>query len=148
MNLDPLPPITLEQLDAVLRFLPVFEQPGYSYGEWVGLSDAHRRPYYDSSPEVLAFLQALTREGIVAPFDWMAWSQEADRLYRDPAALATADLDTLRRLLTSHVRADRYGEGLLADMLEEGHITAILRRLAELRAEMASSPDHEHATNA
>ena len=147
MSLEPLPPITVENLDAVLRFLPIFQQPGYSYGEWVNLTDAHRRPYYDAGPDVTAFLQALSREGIVAPFDWMAWSSEADRLYRHPEALAVADLDTLRRLLTSHVRADRFGEGHLADMLEEGHITAILRRLAELRAAM-ESPDGVHAARA
>jgi Family of unknown function (DUF6508) len=52
---------------------------------------------------------------------------------QDPALLAQADLLTLRKLLTAHVRQDRFIEGHLAQMLENGHISAILRRLRELR---------------
>jgi hypothetical protein len=53
-----------------------------------------------------------------------------------PGALETANLLTLRKLLTVHVRKDRFVEGHLARMLECGHITAILRRLREVRAGM------------
>ena len=44
-------------------------------------------------------------------------------------ALASADLLTLRKLLTTHIRADRFTEG----HLESGHITAILRQLKQIR---------------
>ena len=47
-----------------------------------------------------------------------------------------ADLLTLRRLLTTHVRADRFTEGHLAAELENGHICAILEQLEELRNEL------------
>jgi hypothetical protein len=67
------------------------------------------------------------------PFDWGEWQPRAHALYRDPQALGRARLSTLRRLLTLHVRKDRFCEGHLAAMLAEGHIQAILRRIAELR---------------
>lgn len=40
---------------------------------------------------------------------------------------------TLRKLLTAHVRADRFSEGHLASVLESRHITAMLRRLKRIR---------------
>jgi O-acetyl-ADP-ribose deacetylase len=54
----------------------------------------------------------------------------------DPKAIAGADLLTLRKLLTAHVRGDRFTEGHLAAVLEKGHILAILKRLEQIRAEL------------
>ena len=39
-------------------------------------------------------------------------------------------------LVTAHVRADRFVEGHLVSVFESGHITAILRRLKQIREEM------------
>ena len=46
--------------------------------------------------------------------------------------LSKANLQTLRKLLTAHVRADRFTEGHLAAMFESGHMTMILKRIAEI----------------
>lgn len=43
-----------------------------------------------------------------------------------------ANLQTLRKLLTVHVCADRFTEGHLAAMFESGHIAMILKRMAEI----------------
>ena len=40
---------------------------------------------------------------------------------------------TLRKLLTYHSRVDHFNEGHFNEMTESGHITAILRRIKELR---------------
>jgi hypothetical protein len=92
----------------------------------------------DLAPEAWGFLDALHKHGWLSPFDWTAWQDEAERYLKDPAALASADLDTLRKLLTLHVRKDRFCDGHLLEMFESGNITAILRRLkvlAETRTE-------------
>ena len=73
---------------------------------------------------------------MIIPFDWRSWSEEAERYQMDPEALQAADLLTLRKLLTAHVRAERFAEGHLASVFESGHIAAILRRLKQIRAEM------------
>jgi len=142
---EPMPPITSAQLDAVLRFLPVFETPDYSYGEWFKPKNPHEWPHYTQSAEVREFVRILSQEGIVSPFNWVNWQDEAVRLYEDPHTLETADLDTLRRLLTLHIRKDRYSEGHLAAMLKEGHIIAILRRMAALRQGMEPPRDEAEA---
>jgi hypothetical protein len=134
MSQGDVPPIEGQQLDAVLRFLPLFEQPGAVFGAWHSPEGA--MPYYSMSREAMDFVQALYDEGIVYPFDWKSWQGEAEKYVSDPEALKEADLLVLRKLLTTHVRKDRFVEVHLASMLASGHITAILRRLKELREQM------------
>lgn len=67
-------------------------------------------------------------------FDWVRWRAKVS----DPTALGGADLLTLRKLLTFHVRADRFSEGHLISAFEKGHITTILRRLADSPADCRS----------
>ena len=129
-----MPQIGPQELDAILRFLPIFERPGYVFGEWQ--YPPGQFPYCLTSSDVNDFDKALYGQQIVFPFDWPSWQKEAERYHSDPDALETADLLTLRKLLTTHVRKDRFVEGHLASMFECGHITAILRRLKAIREEM------------
>ena len=128
------PQVGRQQLDAVLQFLPVFERPDYQFGEW--RYPEGRFPYYACRGEVDDFVGALFRHGMIFPFDWPSWQEEAERYYTDPHALETAGILTLRKLLITHVRKDRFAEGHLGSILERGHITAILRRLKAIREEM------------
>ena len=136
-NNSDVPEIGLRQLDAVLKFLPIFEQPGYVFGEWH--SPAGQFPYYSMSREVLDFIQALSAQEIIFSFDWPSWQEEAVQYVSDPGAVERADLLTLRKLLTLHVRKDRFVEGHLANMMERGHITAVLRQLKKIREQTARS---------
>jgi len=62
----------------------------------------------------------------------MNW--EEGRAYEaDPARLAAADVATLRRLITLHVRADRFVEGHLAAVAADGTLLTLLRRVRDLR---------------
>jgi len=125
-----------EALDAVLAFLPVFAQPGVVFGKWHTPEGQH--PYYAESTDVRAFVSTLHQHHITFPFDWPSWQQEEANRYVDrPETMAQADLLTLRKLLTVHIRADRFVEGHLAHMLENGHVISILRRLQAIREEMA-----------
>jgi hypothetical protein len=121
------PALGPQQIDAALKFLTVFERPGCSFGTW---SDAG---YFAYSPEVDDFVQTLYAQGVLVQFDWPSWQPEAQRYATEPEALKGADLMTLRKLLTTHVRADRFAEGHLASVLESGHMLAILRRLKDIR---------------
>jgi hypothetical protein len=81
----------------------------------------------------LVFVKALYDHGWAVPFDWPGWQEEVERLVESPEGVTDADAATIRRLLTLHVRKDRFCEGHLAEMLENGHILALLRRLREIR---------------
>lgn len=126
------------QIDAVLAFLPIFEQEDFvpSHVE----TPPGQFPYHVYAEEASNFLHALYKNGFVFPFDWPSWQEEAQRYYDKPKLLRTADLEVLRRLLTLHVRKERFSEGHLSAMIESGHIAAILRRLKALR----EAPDRSH----
>jgi hypothetical protein len=128
-------------LDAVLRFLPILSAPGFVPGTEAG---GERRadgvitmPWFDYAPGMQAFVRALYENGWVYDFDWPAWSATAKRYIEEPALLRAADLATIRKLFTTHVRADRFTDGHLAEMARRGHLVALLRRLQELREGMA-----------
>lgn len=94
---------------------------------------------YIYSPVVNDLVEALNRQELVFPFDWQEWSEQAQQLVNDPDLLAQADLETVRKLLTTHARCERFVSGHLAKMLDSGHIMAILKRLKQLRSAMSST---------
>ena len=132
---DAVPIIGKEQIDVLLAFLPIFEQEGFHAGRWI--TEKGYFPYFLSSPEVDRFQHALYDQNIVFSFDWSAW-EEKKYYAENNDALADADLLTLRKLLTAHIRSDRFVEGHFGAVVESGHIAAILRRLQQLRAQMSS----------
>lgn len=122
---------TLGNMDSVLAFLPYFENEGSHFYDVE--TDRLTLDPYIYSPQVIQFVETLYREGFIIPFDWTAWRDEAARYLADSSLLGSADLFTLQKLLTTHVRADRFSSGHLAQMIECGHILAILRRLKIIR---------------
>jgi hypothetical protein len=123
-----------ERCDALLGFMPLFDG-AEPFATWVSpvASDGSVLPYCKLSPWANEFLQMIDDAGWCVPFDWTAWSDEAMRYVENPGLLSTADADVLTRLLTLHVRVDRFNEGHLAGMAQRGHLRAILDRLKELR---------------
>lgn len=133
--------VTNAQIDALLAFLPAFEAPGFAAASLESTSP-NDFSHYDYAPVVTDFVQALYDHGWVwAGFDWPSWTEHARAYVKAPENLATADVRTIRKLLTTHAREERFCEGHLASMFERGHIVAVLRRLGELRqsSEVVSS---------
>lgn len=71
---------------------------------------------------------------VLTDFDWSKWAHgpECQMLVEDPANVASADPLTLARVLTAHLRQDRFCEGHLLGAFKEGHLTAIVRRAVDL----------------
>jgi hypothetical protein len=131
-------PVTAEGIDKVLGFLPIVEGTTRKLWTWPENDDIlFSGPVY--SDEVLAFERALYEEGFIIPFDWTKWQPTAERLTGCPELLAEVDLVTLQRLLTTHVRKERFCAGHLASVLGSGHICAVLHRLRAIR-ETLSEP--------
>ncbi len=123
-------PISNDQIKAIVRFLPIFTSEGFQFGRWT--SKKGYFPYFTFSLEAHRFLAALYDNGWIIPFDWGSWHNEAIRYVNDETLLEEADLETLRKLLTTHYNAERFIEGHLDGMFRCGHLTAILQRLKQL----------------
>jgi hypothetical protein len=127
-------PIANQQIDAILPFLDRFTADGLSVGTWH--SPPNQFPWFNFSESVTEFQQALYDNGWVTPFEWTKWQESAQEYVESPEKIESADAETIRKLFTTHVRKDRFCEGHLAAMFENGHIVALLRRLQTLRETM------------
>ncbi|MEX1027239.1 MAG: DUF6508 domain-containing protein [Candidatus Paceibacterota bacterium] len=128
-------PIKPAQIDALMPFLDKFEEAGFAVGTWK-IEEGHF-PWFDFDEAVLEFIQVLYDNDWVTPqFDWTEWQESAKKYIESPEKVESADAVTIQKLLTTHARADRFCEGHLASMFENGHILALLHRLRVLRSEM------------
>ena len=125
--------ITKENINKILEYIPYFEGKGRSFYS-VDKTDMFYPYVY--SKEVYGFEKALYDENIVIVFDWGKWQLQAEKIYNEPELLENADLETLRKLLTLHVRKERFCAGHLVGMIKSGHILAILERLEEISSVM------------
>jgi hypothetical protein len=135
MNSEPDP--SLDDIDAVLRFLPVIEAPGFYPGHLHSApteDGAGSAPSFEGSLEFDQLIQALYDHHWVLDFDWSEWQPVADRYLKNPTLLRDVGLGTLRKLFTTHVRKERFCDGHLAEILRSGHLAQLLRRLQEIRA--------------
>lgn len=71
---------------------------------------------------------------VLSGFDWPKWqgTDECKSLLFDRAILAHADEQQLARLLTAIIRKDRFAEGTLVEMFENGLLLAVSERAAQL----------------
>ena len=116
-----------EQFDAILPFLDKFEESGFS--EAVEID----------------FVQILYANDWVTPeVDWVQWQDVAVEYVDLPEKINSADVVTIKKLFTTHVRKDRFCEGHLNEMFKNGHIVALLRRLKEIRE---TTPDTTEERN-
>lgn len=123
---------TNAQIDAILPHADRFAAADFSVGEL--RYPPGQVPYWAYSECVHEFEKALYHNGWIARFDWPAWQDTAWPYVEFPEKVASADVLTIQKLLTTHVRKDRFCEGHLAAMFQNGHIGALLARLRELRA--------------
>jgi hypothetical protein len=138
-------PINPENIDKVITFLPQIESlptdqiqkkrqdPGQGF---IDLD-------VDYQPTIWKLMRAFEDNGFVQSYDWGTWQPEAERIFHNPPLLETADLETCVKLITLHVRKDRFCSGHFGEMVASGHLAAILRRLDVLRkilAQVAGTP--------
>ena len=125
-------PVTGKHIDAILPFLEQFEEAGFSVGTWHNKPGV--MPWLNFTEVVLEFQQILYANDWVTPkVDWVEWQDVAEEYVDSPEKIKSADVVTVQKLFTTHVRKDRFCEGHLASMFENGHIVALLRRLKEIR---------------
>ena len=133
----PFTPPTPEQIDKLLEYLPVFQQPDFIPSTDQQVPEALRGSLMAMgqqwAPELSAFHKAIYEEGFAYSFPWVNWQDQAEEYVKHPETLAKADLVDICRLLTTHVRKERFCEGHLPAMMHCGHITQVLERLQAIR---------------
>ena len=120
--------LELEHWRGLLAFLPALRNRTPDFwrvGAWGDMTSVV------STETAQSLLKYIYGHGLLLEdFDWMAWQEEALAYLDYRIRLETADLPTLQKLLTAHIRADRLTEGHYDAMLENGFLRDLLERLA------------------
>ncbi|MBD8497307.1 DUF6508 domain-containing protein [Paenibacillus arenosi] len=93
--------------------------------------------YECENETIMEFRKALTETRFLIVFNWIDWLNEHE-IYKDTSRdvvipIRNADMETLRKLMTSYIRGDRFNEGLFIDVIKKGVVAAILERVKELQ---------------
>jgi hypothetical protein len=120
-----------DQLAAMVAFIPVLEAPGFCPGGIIPMEE-DGLPQEAFTNVVSRFMDACYKNGMVVRFDWESWEEDARGYMAESARLQQAGLQELRRLLTWHVRQNRFAKDHLARMMAQGHILAILKRMGDV----------------
>ena len=84
--------------------------------------------------------KTLSDTGFLMVFNWHEWLNR-NEVFQDlnkdiHEEIKSADLETLRKLMTSYVRGDRFNEGLLERIIVDGKLHCILQRLREIKEQL------------
>ena len=140
---------TPDDIDAVIRYIPELEvaDPAALY-TWGGANEIAASvtafPWVDYHHPVPTLVGELYGHRFVARnFHWQREGAPLIERFHQRGEIGEADLTDLVKLVTTHVRAERFITGHLADALDRGWILAILRRLTALAAVARDhGPDH------
>jgi len=130
--------ISSECIDKVVSFIPkLLSIPAEDIANWGhgkatgGALEVSLEPSYH--PAIRELMRSLNENHLVQPFDWSSWQPTAEKICKAQSLVSKASLETCTKLITLHVRKDRFCGGHFGEMVRSGHISAILHRLAELR---------------
>ncbi|WP_144511007.1 DUF6508 domain-containing protein [Bacillus sp. FJAT-22090] len=120
--------IGLEELNKLVEYLGFFQR----FDALISVEEKRDRLECE---EIQEFHKELCNTGFIIVFDWKSWLNQ-NEIYKYiendiEEHVMKADLDTLRKLMTSYIRGDRFTEGLFNAVIINGHITKILTRLRE-----------------
>ena len=133
--------VTTDGMRRLLSFLPLLSDRDAKHGDGPGI-EVTRENTISILPATLSntassFVQACYDENFVQPFDWNEWSNRHETELREDAFIAQASISRIIRLLTTHIRADRFCDGHLLSVLEDGTIVRILDRLNAISSEQS-----------
>ena len=128
--------VTLVEIEELLFFLPLFEEPNRKFVEWVGgkevESEVFQMPYPKYSEDVMKFFR-LAKQPCWRDKNYL--SNGGSEMLQDENLIKNATIENIKTMFTFCVRGERFCDGLRAGMLENGKIIAILKRLEMLSKE-------------
>src|SRR6201989_3679310 len=129
--------IEREDIDALLEFLPRFEQPGRVFASWSetwkNADGSISLPFPEYGEDVQDFFRLVAQHGWL---DYGYKPEEAARMLADGELVGRADVEQLKAMLTYCLRGERFCEGFWETLLHGGQIAALLRRLRAIREQM------------
>lgn len=134
---DSLPDPTPADIAAVLAAFEPLRSPDAEIGHWSGGDEVEpgvmQLPWFEYSDAVGNWERALYDHNILCDYGEEGWHERFAAIVDHPGLLASADLTTIRKVLTTVVRGERFCDGHIAGMFEAGVVQVAMRRLEELQ---------------
>ena len=128
---------SLAAIEELLALLPAFEAEGFTAAKsWTG---------GETSPGVFTWQVPIYVDAVHTFIDvgskdfWLDCEyvdKDAGQWLRRPGFIEQASLDEIKTMLTFIIRGERFCDGHIQGRIEDGHVVALLRRLAALRCEI------------
>jgi len=135
--------ISMKNLDTLLKYLPIFESDKFDSTDEKLLKENNLPFMLCYSKEVNDFVEDFYKSNLFYNFKWSEWQNEALKYFEKPELLKNVDIEIIRKLLTLHIRKERFCEGHLIDIIDSKHIVEILKRLKQIREDMSSNKSLE-----
>jgi len=125
--------VTSKNISNILLFLPLFKDTNNKLYQ-LNIDQSQLDPYEYSS-DFERFIATLYEENFIVTFDWTAWQDEANSYIDNSKLINSASIVTLQKLLTTHVRKERFCSSHLAGLIRNGHFLVILERLKNMETQ-------------
>ena len=126
--------VTKSRADELIHFLHSFSVPGRQFRtRWS--EDILPQPYYPA--DVLEFFQ---RAGMEWWMDATYDPSTSAEMLDDEQRVMSADINSIKTMLTFCVRGERFADGFWGSILEDGRLLRLLRRLEQIRSTLPDSP--------
>ena len=126
-----------EDIDALVEFLPRFEEPGRVFAKWgetiKNADGSISLPFPEYDEDVQEFFRLVAEHGWL---DYEYKPEEAARMLADGELVGRAGVGQIKTMLTYCLRGERFCDGFWESLLEGGQIVALLRRLKAIRERM------------
>jgi hypothetical protein len=134
---DPLP--SKENIRNLLEYLPVFSVSGYSPGEprYEKKRNSVTLWPYCYNDAVRGFMNSCYNEGFIYSYDWAEYSKKAKEIEGRKPSYDGASLFELCKILTGHMRNERFCDGHIASIIEDGTMIALLESLEQIYRKIA-----------
>lgn len=133
-------PVTKENIDKVLEFLPYFEDKSNKFFEYVPPKEV--RPgvfhigYYESSLKIMEFIIVLKEQNFLLPYNWDKDMYYILRFINGKRSISEASLLDIRKIFITLSVGEKFCEGYLANAVNSGVVLDLLKRLEEMRKEI------------
>ncbi|AJI08366.1 C-5 cytosine-specific DNA methylase family protein (plasmid) [Bacillus cereus 03BB108] len=117
--------LSKQQIESLREYMIIFENVE-------GLKNLKNK---ESLQEILyRFEKFLYQNEFILNFDYISWgkTEKVDRYIKNENVVKEANLITIKKLLTYHLRMNRFYEGYLCDVIYIGHMSCIIRRLMKI----------------
>lgn len=124
----------ITNLQNILKYKNYFENQEnefYSVKTEMSLIDP-----YIYTKETSNFINDLYHENFIQPFDWAEFQKNNRKFFENPDMLQEANIITLKKILTTIIRGDRFNSGFLAHYIDNNYLLNIIIRLNEIYEEI------------